>query len=158
MSEDYQTNNLQFFVAGIPKPGGSKKYIGHTKPKPGQKARPILIDDAGKGNKEWRKAVADTARVVMAGKPLMTGPIRFYFNFQMPRPKYHFNRRGELNASAPRWPTVKPDTTKLIRSTEDALTGIVWTDDAQVCDQSARKEYTNNNSPGCTITITRLER
>jgi Holliday junction resolvase RusA-like endonuclease len=37
--------------------------------------------------------------------------------------------------------TTKPDTTKLLRATEDALRGIAWADDNQVCEQHAFKLY-----------------
>jgi len=36
---------------------------------------------------------------------------------------------------------VRPDLSKLIRATEDALTGIIYADDAQIVDISAKKEY-----------------
>ena len=38
-------------------------------------------------------------------------------------------------------PSVKPDLSKLIRSTEDAMTGILYADDAQVVDIRSRKHY-----------------
>ena len=49
-------------------------------------------------------------------------------------------------ASAPKrtrtWPCRMPDLSKLIRSTEDALTDAgVWTDDARVVEVVARKVY-----------------
>jgi crossover junction endodeoxyribonuclease RusA len=36
---------------------------------------------------------------------------------------------------------VKPDLDKVIRATCDALTGILYADDAQIVDTSARKHY-----------------
>ena len=44
----------------------------------------------------------------------------------------------------------KPDTDKLIRSILDALTGIVWTDDSQVVEILARKQF---GTPGAEIGI-----
>lgn len=54
--------------------------------------------------------------------------------------KFVFNRPS----SAPRkrrYPAVKPDTDKLIRATLDALTGVLYLDDAQVVNIAAAKEY-----------------
>ena len=48
---------------------------------------------------------------------------------------------GTLKPSAPKHPIVKPDTTKLMRALEDALTGICWRDDTQVVIQTAHKAY-----------------
>jgi Holliday junction resolvase RusA-like endonuclease len=45
----------------------------------------------------------------------------------------------------------KPDTDKLIRSVLDALTGIVWTDDSQVVEILARKQF--GIQPGVDIII-----
>ena len=36
---------------------------------------------------------------------------------------------------------MRPDATKLVRAVEDALTGLVWRDDAQVVIQTVRKRY-----------------
>ena len=36
---------------------------------------------------------------------------------------------------------MRPDLSKLIRATEDALTGIIYADDAQIVDIHAKKEY-----------------
>ena len=133
--------NLQFFVPGIPAPGGSKRHVGHG----------ILVD-AGKHNKEWRTAVAWVGSEHC--KELFTGPLVVRFCFRFVRPQGHYGsgkNAHHVKASAPRWPAVRPDTTKLIRSTEDALTGIVWRDDAQIIDQHAYKEYAEQ--AGCLITI-----
>lgn len=46
--------------------------------------------------------------------------------------------------SAPKsriWPSRKPDADKLLRATLDALTGILWHDDAQVVEVRAAKQY-----------------
>lgn len=49
-------------------------------------------------------------------------------------------------------PEVRPDCTKLVRSTEDALEGVIWRSDAQVCVQENAKVYVERD-PGVIITI-----
>ena len=71
---------------------------------------------------------------------LPDSPLNLEVDFYVPRPKGHFGKRG-LRLSAPAFPTVKPDATKLLRAVEDALTGIVWRDDAQVVEQHVSKLY-----------------
>ena len=72
----------------------------------------------------------------------------------MPRPKGHY-RTGKnaliLRKNAPEHPTTKPDATKLLRSTEDALTGILWKDDAQIWCQNVTKTY--GECPGAQIQV-----
>lgn len=99
-------------VIGTPGPQGSKKHVG----------RGIMIESSAKV-KPWREAVVYAARE--EGK-CVHGPVRVEMVFTLPKPK-----------SAPKtrqtWPDKKPDISKLVRSTEDALTDAgAWDDDARV--------------------------
>lgn len=72
------------------------------------------------------------------------GPLALAVVFYRPRPQGHFGsgrNSGRLRDSEPGYPTTKPDTTKLLRGVEDALTGILWRDDSLVCVQQAEKRY-----------------
>ena len=83
----------------------------------------------------------------------MEGALTVEFVFFVPRPKGHKRKDGTIRDTAPQFPTTKPDALKLARSTEDALTGIVWHDDAQTADIVARKRYADHGPCGCDITI-----
>jgi crossover junction endodeoxyribonuclease RusA len=125
---------IAFTVRGKPEPGGSKKGFvikGH-----------VVIADANAKVKPWRKKVAAVAREKMAGQALMEGPLEATFHFAMPRPKT-VKRRDH---------TVRPDTTKLVRAVEDALTGVVYADDAQIVKQHASKFYALDE-PQVTVVI-----
>ncbi len=50
--------------------------------------------------------------------------------------------------------TTKPDKDNLEKAVKDALNGIVWIDDAQVCLGSSQKLY--SNEPGVLINVTEL--
>jgi len=50
-------------------------------------------------------------------------------------------------------PTVKPDLDKLIRLVLDALTGVAFQDDAQVCRVEAQKRYTTLKDPYVLIEV-----
>lgn len=129
------TNEVSFFVPGIPKPGGSKKSFFNKKT-----GRAIIVDDCAAG-KDWKTAVRFAGMQAMEGKKLMAGPIEISVCFHMPRIKGHFKPNGKLRASAPEYHTVKPDLTKLMRSTEDALTGVVWRDDSAIVIHKLVKRY-----------------
>ncbi len=135
---------IRFFVPGIPRPGGSKRAFV-------VKGRAIVTEDNAR-SKDWRASVAMAADEVIH-KPL-EGPLRVTFAFLLLRPKGHFGKRGIRN-SAPAYPAVRPDTTKCVRSTEDALKGIAWKDDSQIVDQHATKEYSEVS--GAWITVEELE-
>ena len=142
---------IRFWVPGVPKPGGSKKGFVV----PGTK-RVSVVEDCVK-SKDWRATVTQVAAENI--QVPMAGPLDVMFSFQMPRPKGHYGTGknvGILKASAPKYHTSKPDTTKLIRSTEDALKGIAWRDDSQVAIQHGEKAYANAQ-PGVWITVVQIE-
>jgi len=73
-----------------------------------------------------------------------TGPVRLDMEFLLRRPKSHYRsgkHAAELKPDAPTWHFSKPDRDKLERAIMDALTGILFTDDAQVCDGPIAKRY-----------------
>lgn len=142
-----------FFVPGIPKPGGSKRAFVI----PGTNR--ASITDANDKSKDWKTSVSQTA--VDHGVTPLSGPLELSIDFIFPRLKGHYGTGKNIDvvkATAPHRHTVKPDATKLTRSTEDALTGIAWRDDAQVAVQIISKWYAEQGeTPGARITIERLE-
>lgn len=132
-------SGVSFTVYGVAQPAGSKRAFQnrHTH-------RIVVVDDAKK-SRPWKTDVAQAAGVAMVGRgELLDGPLLLELTFWMPRPKGHFGtgrNAGSVKGSAPRFPIVKPDVTKLVRAVEDALTAVVWRDDAQVVTQTAQKAY-----------------
>lgn len=113
---------LTITVYGMPAPQGSKKHVGNG----------VMIESSKKV-KPWRQDVS--AAAVACGQQLLDGPVRVSMTFTLPKPK-----------SAPKirrtYPDRKPDLSKLVRSTEDALTtAAVWGDDARVVECLAAKRY-----------------
>jgi Holliday junction resolvase RusA-like endonuclease len=144
---------IDFFVPGLPAPGGSKRFVGFGK----RTGRAILVDDAGERNKNWRTSVAQVGSAAMSGLPLFHGPLNVQMEMVMPRPKGHLTSKGEVRGSAPVAPTTKPDVLKLARSTEDALTGVVWSDDAQTVNLTLIKRYARpGEGSGARIAISPL--
>jgi Holliday junction resolvase RusA-like endonuclease len=141
---------IEFFVPGKAQPGGSKKafYIPSL-------GRPVVTEANAKAA-GWKQDVKVFAKQAYDG-PLITGAVRVQCIFHVERPKGHYGsgkNAGQVKASAPQYPTSKPDSTKLFRSTEDAITGVIWKDDAQVVEQVVSKIY--SNTPGAEIKISPL--
>lgn len=139
---------IVFVVYGKQEPAGSKSSFVPTNRKTGQPFRGasgrIIVNtvDANPKAKDWKKLVAATA---MNHRPreLLDGPIKFSLCFYRTRPKGHFNSKGELNKKGREsfYPTTKPDVLKLARAVEDALTGVMWVDDAQIVREVLSKDW-----------------
>lgn len=131
-----------FFVPGIAAPGGSKKAFMHPKTKK------IMVVDSCARNKPWREHVAAVAWDYRPTIPV-TGPVIVCCDFFFNRPKSHYGtgknhnivKRTILETLSKKYHCKKPDTTKLFRALEDALTGIMWRDDEQVVIQCITKDY-----------------
>jgi len=136
-------------VYGQPAPQGSKK--GFFNPRINR----VQMVESSKAVKPWREAVKSAVFDQMGDAGVLTGPLAVEMTFTLPKPK-----------SAPKtrrtWPDRKPDLSKLVRATEDALTdAAAWEDDARVVECRAAKRYPGEGSdalvrPGCLIVIRRV--
>ena len=157
---------IDFFIEGTPAPGGSKTFIPSRRKNGslvivyrGSKPFPMgnMVDD-GKRNRAWRKTVAAAASKAFPFEPLAVA-LRVCMEFVLQRPKDH-HVAGNRSRPLKDWardlePTGDLDTTKMVRSTEDSLTGIVWKDDSFVIQQFNAKRYANpGERTGCRIVIT----
>ena len=131
---------MTFIVLGRPQPAGSKRAFV-VKRKTG--AAGVAVADDNPALKSWQQEIRSAASKVSPGA-LLDGPLSLDVRFYFARPRSHFGtgrNASMLKPSAPPYPIVRPDTTKLIRAIEDALTGVVWRDDALVVSQVAAKLY-----------------
>jgi len=145
-------------VYGQAAPQGSKRHVG----------RGVMIESSKKV-KPWRqdvKAAALTVIETLPGWAPLDGPLSVSMTFAFARPKGHFGtgrNADRLKPSAPPRPAGVPDLSKLVRSTEDALTGSVWADDARVVEyRRLGKHYVTSSAldvlsmPGCVIRVWQL--
>lgn len=140
---------VEFQVLGTAQPAGSKRAFAN------RKTGRAMVVDANPRAKPWKAEVSAIAYEAMAGRPLLDGPLMLEVMFVVQRPKGHFGKRGLL-PSAPWAPAKKPDVLKLTRGLEDALSGVVYKDDAQIVEENLRKRY---GEPERTIVrITALDR
>lgn len=122
-----------FIYQGIPKPQGRPrfarmgKFVKAYDPKDSRDAK----------NNVACQILQQNPQLIEQGKP-----IQLHLTFWLPRPKGHFNSKGELRGAAPKYHTKKPDLDNLIKLLKDSLKGIVWHDDSQVYRTEAEKSYT----------------
>jgi len=155
---------LTFFCAGLPVATPRVKASRH-----GGFIRmytPPVADD-------WKMIVRNEARRAWneseapnIARPWQ-GPLCVNLTFYFPRPKAHFNSKGELKPGAPKWHTSKPDRDNADKAVLDALTNLgILGDDKQVCDGRIRKLYIGSDffsrdnptqQMGCQIEIKECE-
>jgi len=141
---------IKFDVAGKPVPRGSKRAFPIRR-KDGSLGVAVS-DNTGERGRLWMAMVQEAARSALpSGWVPRSEPIRLFIVFRFRRPKAHYTTRGAVKSSAPAYPTVKPDLTKLLRAVEDALTGVVWRDDSQIIYQAVVKEYADVNMTSVVI-------
>lgn len=139
-------NEIRFFVPGKAQSAGSKKPFAYKSGKLG------VRDDNDK-SAGWKTIVAYSAHKHRPEK-LLAGPIKLELIFHVARPKGHYGsgrNAGHVKSSAPARPTTKPDVLKLARGVEDALTDVLYQDDAQIVDEHLHKVY--SDTPGVAITV-----
>lgn len=116
---------VSFTVIGDPAPQGSKRAFNVGKFEPGKDRKSVMVESS-KRVKPWRDAVHAAAFDAKGGQPPMDGPLALTLIFWLPMPTTLSKRKAAMG------PFRKPDLSKLLRSTEDAITtaGLV-ADDAR---------------------------
>ena len=128
---------VSFRVFGVAQPQGSARaFMAGGRP---------VITSSNKNLGDWRRLVADCAQKYAR---MHEGPLWVQLEFVMPAPKsLPKKRRG-------RYVEKRPDIDKLQRACLDALTGVMWHDDAQVADIWARKVYeSDDDAPGVLVRL-----
>lgn len=131
---------INIFAAGTPRPKGSKRMVRTTG------GRTLMLEES-KREPAWRDTVSAAAVTAMAHRDrLVDAPLFVWMAFGFQRPKSHYTKKG-LRPGAPRFHTGKPDGSKLARSVEDALNGIVWDDDSRIALLIVAKIYVELDTP-----------
>lgn len=143
-------------VEGIPVPKGSQ--IPRSR---GGKVWTMYTND--RKLRPWEMLVREAVRSEMARMGIETfekTAIQVRVTFYFPRPKTHFTVNG---APSSRWceyhkTKANGDLDKLLRAVLDALQGVVYKDDGQVCEVYASRVYDRHGSgQKATITVITLD-
>jgi crossover junction endodeoxyribonuclease RusA len=87
-------------------------------------------------------------------EPMMEGPLMLGVDFVFPRPKSQTRKAGNVAT----WKATKPDWDNLGKALADALTGILWRDDAQLAVVLIRKKVAGDgDTVGTTVKVMVLE-
>lgn len=120
-------------------------FVVYARPEPQGSARAFVVKgravvtSANKKLKPYRQELTNTARAVLSQHGIQQPmadkhvPVSLVLDFYFHKPPSIPKKRKHI--------AVKPDLDKIVRSTVDALTGILYRDDAQVVEISVRKHY-----------------
>lgn len=136
---------VKIVVPGVPVPwarAGANTSRGvqfYTKPKARKYVERV----------KWRAVVA------MEGRAVLTGAISMRIMVGLPIPKSWPKWKRQAAAVGDLYPTGKPDLDNFEKAALDALSGIVFTDDAQVTDKIATKRYAAE--PSLILTVAAID-
>ena len=103
-------------------------------------ARGFLYDPSAKDKKTAYKEIKEQ----FTGEPY-TDALKIAFTFNIKRPKSHWNKYS-LKPSAPIYHTKRPDIDNYVKFYMDCMNKVVYLDDSQVIELSAKKIYNDKES------------
>ena len=158
---------MRIVVYGSPAPQGSKRHVGGGRMIESSKKLRPWRQDVKAAAEAWRSGLSEMSAEGLPVRVIDNGPdrvlalpldyaLRVRMTFTVPKPGSAPKRRQT-------WPMRMPDLSKLVRSTEDALTDAgIWRDDARVVECVSAKRYPGEgadalDAPGCVIEIEVIE-
>lgn len=141
-------SQLSFTIDNVKaSPAGSKRSMRHYR------TNKIVTLDACLTSREWKGRVAGEASIACREQEWSTTDFQLVLVvvFTIARPASHYRRSKKLGVAtvrddAPEFHTHRPDALKLLRAVEDALTGIVYFDDAQLVVSTPVKKWGHGHS------------
>lgn len=153
--------SVAFDVLGTPAPKGSSRPMLNRK-------TGIAFSFAGgspvteRKIKAWSTAVREMSLETIGerAEPVyVREPLSVEIVFRMVRPMGHWGKgrnAGRISDKAPIAPMGKPDIDKLVRTTLDAMTGLVFDDDSRIARLVATKEWAMPGHEGARIVVSAL--
>lgn len=133
--------DIQIYIDGVPVGKGRPRVF---------RTRNGIGARTPKKTSDYETRIADAAKLVWTAPPL-TYPIRLSFVAVFPPQAQMRGLDRQLANSGDLWHVAKPDLDNVAKCVGDALNGIIWTDDSQICEMHQRKQY--GAAPGLWITI-----
>lgn len=143
---DHPMRPVKFFVPGRPQTAGSKTAVPMG-------ARMGVVEAGTKESRArkrtWRGDLRDAATNALVGMfedRMFDGPLDVTMVIVRQRPAAHLvtarRRAGAVKDWAkPLRPVERPDTVKIVRAAEDALTGVLWRDDSLIVHHELYKAF-----------------
>ncbi|WP_298016716.1 RusA family crossover junction endodeoxyribonuclease [uncultured Castellaniella sp.] len=133
---------VQFFVPGKPQGKGRPRAVAR-----GKFVRMYTPEKTA----SYESTVALAASQAMAGRPPIEGPVVATLFIALPIPTSWSKKKQAQALADELLPITKPDSDNVVKAVFDAINGVVWADDTQVVDHTAKKRY--RGRPGVSVTI-----
>lgn len=85
--------------------------------------------------------------VVAVGREIIYGPLQVYLAFYLPKPK---SKKKAV------YPDCRPDLDNYAKLVCDAMNGVLWKDDGQICSMRLEKRYVTDDNVGIYVYVTSL--
>ena len=132
---------------------------------PGQpvgKGRPKVASRGGKfaqlytpeKTANYEGLVALAGRTAMDGRDLIAGPVSVSLDIRLAIPASWSKKKQAAALTGLVAATKKPDTDNTVKAVFDGMNGVVWVDDVQAVELTARKRYAA--TPGVEVTVREL--
>lgn len=101
--------------------------------------------------RDWMALFRDRAEQQMAGRPPLDRPVRIEALFTLPIPASWSRRKRQAAADGLVRPAGKPDLDNMLKLVTDCLRGVVYRDDALICEARTAKRY--GEAPATTVRV-----
>jgi Holliday junction resolvase RusA-like endonuclease len=141
--------SIEFIIQGNPKPKGRPRFT-----KSG-----IAYTD--KNTKAAESHVMTLASASMKNTKPYEGPVMIGLDFYMPIPVSYSKEYQAKAKSGQEFPIkhkshINPDIDNMIKLIMDALNGVCWEDDSQICSITANKLYCQGENPRTEVFISQI--
>ena len=133
---------MSFTVPGVP--------VGKGRPRAFRMGKGVRMHTPDK-TARYENLVAMAAKQAMAGRSLIEGSVQIDLTLVTTPPASWSKKRRAAALAGETRPNTKPDIDNVLKAICDAINGIVFVDDKQVCDATARKRF--GETPGAHVTI-----
>lgn len=133
---------IRLFITGLPVAKGRGRAV--------MTGKGIRVFTPQK-TRSFEADVRQMARAEMGDRPPIEGPIELRIRAVFPVPQSWPGWKRDLALRGDVLHTARPDLDNLMKAIKDALNGIVWRDDGQVCFSEAVKHY--GERPAVIVTV-----
>lgn len=137
---------IEFFVPGKPVPKARARVVRHNG---------ITRSFTPENTANFELLVKYCAFEAMQHAKPADGPLRMTMTMCLSPPASWSNKKRTQAIEGQLWPTVKPDISNVQKSIEDAMNGVVYVDDSQLCEIHTRKCY--SAQPGVRVKVERID-
>lgn len=131
------------------KPDGKLHPVPVATKDGGTTAKTFVTDSSGTPGKTWRSDIRAAVAAIYDAEQngVLDCPLVLEVVFFRPRNAGDYGANNNLLPSAPAYPAVAPDGTKLLRAFEDALNKVLWRDDGRIVSCRWDKRFVSISKP-----------